>query len=59
MQLRASVKVNNPEHPRHEQAGVVELLDDAETPTEALVRFDLDKAAEEVGLADLVLLGPN
>lgn len=59
MRVRASVKVNNPEHPRHDQAGVIEHIDDPEAPTAALVRFDVDKEAEEVATADLVQLGLN
>lgn len=59
MQLRASVKVDNPDHPRHDQAGVVENIDNPESPSVVLVRFDLDKEAAEVDVSDLVQLGLN
>lgn len=59
MQVRASVKVTNPDNPRVDQAGVIEAMGGEDTPDAVVVRFDLDKAAEVVPTADLVQLGQN
>lgn len=59
MQIRASVKVTNPDHPRHEQAGVIEAEGNEDSPDAVVVRFDLDRSAEVVAVADLVQLGLN
>lgn len=58
MQVRASVKVVNPDHPRYGQAGqVIRQADN--NPDASVVRFDLDQADIEVGNGELVELGQN
>ena len=60
-QVRASVQVQNQDHPRAGQAGVV--LSIFEGDGSALVRFDLEDANrqrdEAIAAADLVQLGAN
>lgn len=49
------VIVNNPDHPRHGQAGTVYATNPA-TPQEVAVRFDVDSIVVVVPVADLKAL---
>lgn len=57
MNIRQPVKVQNKEHPRFNQAGIVESLvpptGKAKTPDAANVRFDEGDELEAVKLEDL------
>jgi hypothetical protein len=57
MQVRASVKVTNPDNLRAEQAGVI--VAEGESSEAVVVRFDLDLELEVVATADLVQLCQN
>ena len=63
MDIRASVKVTKADHPRAEQAGVVQSTDGKEPAKVVTVKFDLEDAdgnsVEQVKVADLVQLGSN
>jgi hypothetical protein len=54
-QIWQSVKVQNDQHPRAGQAGVVHATN-PKHPDEVVVKFDLDASQEAVAVADLVSL---
>lgn len=56
MRAWTQVKVTNPNHLRHEQAGVTQTAT-PDTATEVEVKFDLDGAVQTVDVADLQVLG--
>jgi hypothetical protein len=55
IQIRSSVKVTNPDHPRVNTAGLVWATYESD-PTKVVIRFDIDEAEEVVNVADLQFL---